>query len=636
MILGTAGHVDHGKTSLVKALTGIDTDRLPEEKRRGITLELGFAHLDLPDGRRLGVVDVPGHERFVRAMAAGAGGVDLALLVVAADEGVMPQTREHVDICALLGVRAGVLVVSKADLLPGLGDGWLELLTQDLRALCTGTFLEGAAVVPVSAKTSEGLDALKSEIARVASALPVRPSEGPAFLPIDRAFTSKGFGTIVTGTLLSGTLEKDEALSVLPGLEGPLRARGLQVHGQARDRVVAGERVAVNLTGVETDALSRGMAVARHGELTAPRVLDVELTLLPSAPEPLGRRTRLLLSIGTAHAEVQVRLIDVTSLRPGEKCFAQLRAEAPFPAVAGQPFILRGSKVVEGRGATVAGGRVLAIDPPRRRKGAGEKLKALAESDAGGRVLWLLREAGYPGLTEKELFARAGLGPKELAKLLEACAAKGSALLVDKEARRFLASTVFEGLRARALALVEAFHAAQPEADGMPREELRQKLGLAHEKTFARLVAALVEAKKLELVGEKVRAFGRARAFDSKGAGDKERLLALLSKAALEPPLPAELARSLGIPDARLAELLKVAVQDGAAVRAGELWFDAAAVKALAAKVAGWLEQDGELTTQRFKERTGLSRKFMIPLLEYFDREKLTLRVGDKRVARKR
>ncbi len=263
MIIGTAGHVDHGKTSLVKALTGIDTDRLPEEKRRGITLELGFAHLDL-NGTRVGVVDVPGHERFVRAMAAGAGGVDLAMLVVAADEGVMPQTREHVDICQLLGVKTGLIVVTKSDLLPTLGEGWLELLTQDLRALTKGTFLEEAPVLPVSAKTGEGLEALKAAIAANLSAGPVaRPAEGPVFLPIDGVFTVKGFGAVVTGTLLSGRLERDAQVSLVPGLDGPFRARTLQVHGAAVESTAAGQRVAVNVPGIETGQVSRGMALVR-------------------------------------------------------------------------------------------------------------------------------------------------------------------------------------------------------------------------------------------------------------------------------------------------------------------------------------------------------------------------------------
>ncbi|HMK73126.1 MAG TPA: selenocysteine-specific translation elongation factor, partial [Myxococcaceae bacterium] len=281
MILGTAGHVDHGKTSLVKALTGIDTDRLPEEKRRGITLELGFAHLRLPDGTVAGVVDVPGHERFVKAMAAGAGGVDLALLVVAADEGVMPQTREHLDICQLLGVRAGVVALTKADLLPGLGDDWRGLLAADLSTLLAGTALEAAEAVEVSARTGQGLPLLVAALGRAAAGLAARPVDGPLFLPVDRAFTLKGFGTVVTGTLLSGSVASEEPLSLLPGLPGPFRARTVQVHGAAVARAVAGQRTAVNLPAAAAAEVRRGMALVRAGELPETRTLDVELTLLP-------------------------------------------------------------------------------------------------------------------------------------------------------------------------------------------------------------------------------------------------------------------------------------------------------------------------------------------------------------------
>ncbi|MFT3840070.1 MAG: selenocysteine-specific translation elongation factor [Myxococcaceae bacterium] len=635
MIVGTAGHVDHGKTTLVRALTGIDTDRLPEEKRRGITLELGFAHLSLPGGRTVGVVDVPGHERFVKAMAAGAGGVDLALLVVAADEGVSVQTREHVDICGLLGVRSGIIVVTKADLLPGLGEGWLELLETDLRALVSGTFLEEAPLVTVSAKSGAGLEELKKLIAKQADALAPRPSDGPAFLPVDRAFSLKGFGTVVTGTLLSGQLAVEEDVALLPGLEGPWRIRGIQVHGQAVKKVAAGERVALNLASVEAPQVSRGMAVTRAGELRPARVLDVELQLLPSVPEPLPRRSTQLVSIATAHVETQVRLLDVEQLRPGEKCFAQLRLSEPVAALPRQRFILRGSQKLEGRGATLAGGTVLALDPPRRKRGAGEKLKVFAEADEPAKLQWLLHEAGYRGLTEAELFAKSAMAPQKLARALENGGAQGRFVWVDKEARRLLDATVFAALSQRALALLDAFHGSNPEAAGLGREELRQRLAIPLEKTFGRLVQSLVDAKKVELDHELVRLPGRRRSFDSKGADEKGRLAALLESAALQPPLLAEAATQLRLGEARLQELLKVLVSEGAAVKAGDLWFHAGAIAALKAKLVAFLEANKEITTQQFKEMTGLTRKYLIPLAEYFDREKVTLRVGEKRILRK-
>lgn len=660
VIVGTAGHVDHGKTSLVKALTGIDTDRLPEEKRRGITLELGFAHLDLPGGQRVGVVDVPGHERFVKAMAAGAGGIDVAMLVVAADEGVMPQTREHVDICALLGVRRGVLVVTKADLLPGLGEGWLELLEAELRALVAGTFLEDAKLVTVCAKTGEGLDGLKAELARLVDELSAPPDkvsaaggeddhaqpragfarerapDGPLFLPIDRAFTVKGFGLVVTGTLLSGRLSTKDEVALLPGLRGPWRVRGLQVHGAAVDSASAGERVAVNLPELEVAQVHRGLALVRAGELPEAKALDVEVMLLPSVDAPLARRTRQLVTLGTAQVEGVLRLLDVEALRPGERCFAQLRFAVPVAAMPQQRFILRGTRALAGRGATVGGGRVLAVNPPRRRRGAAERLEAFAEAPLDERIRHLLVEAGYAGLTEAELFARASAPAKELARALEAAGSRGRVVLVDRDARRYLSKEVLEALEARALAQLERFHAENAEKDGMSREELRQRLGVPHEKTFHRLLAALVEAKRADAAGELVRLPGRGRTFDAQAAGLKDLVAAVLTKTALAPPAVSELAHQVKAPPERVTELLRTLVSEGRAVRAGEHFFDAGAVRALQARLLTFLAEKERITTQELKDLIGQSRKYVIPLAEYFDREKITLRVGETRVARKR
>jgi len=479
MILGTAGHVDHGKTSLVKALTGIDTDRLPEEKRRGITLELGFAHLRLPDGTVAGVVDVPGHERFVKAMAAGAGGVDLALLVVAADEGVMPQTREHLDICQLLGVRAGVVALTKADLLPGLGDDWRGLLAADLSTLLAGTALEAAEAVEVSARTGQGLPLLVAALGRAAAGLAARPVDGPLFLPVDRAFTLKGFGTVVTGTLLSGSVASEEPLSLLPGLPGPFRARTVQVHGAAVARAVAGQRTAVNLPAAAAAEVRRGMALVRAGELPETRTLDVELTLLPAAEAPLPRRRTLLLHLGTAQVEAQVRLLDVDALQPGETALAQLRTAAAVAALPGQRFILRGPRPLPGRGATLAGGRVLTLSAPRRRRGAGSQLEPMRGADGEARVRWLLRQAGYRGLDAGELFARASLPHKTLTRTLEVLGSRGEALLVDRERRLHVSREVFQGLLGRALSILQDFHAREPLKDALGREELRQRLSAA-------------------------------------------------------------------------------------------------------------------------------------------------------------
>ncbi|MBI3182691.1 MAG: selenocysteine-specific translation elongation factor [Myxococcales bacterium] len=635
MIIGTAGHIDHGKTSLVKALTGIDTDRLPEEKRRGITLELGFAHLELGEGLLAGVVDVPGHERFVKAMAAGAGGVDLAILVVAADEGAMPQTREHLDICGLLGVRRGVLAINKSDLLTELGPDWLGLLQADLASLTRGTFLEGAKIVPCSAKTGEGLPALREALLELARALPERPSEGPAFLPIDRAFTMKGFGTVVTGTLLSGQLEVEDSVSLSPELSGPFRVRGLQVHGRPVERASAGQRVAVNLAGVETEEVWRGMALTRHEELPPTRMLDVELSLLPAVEASLPRRSKHLLHLGTAQVEATVALLGEAELRPGQSAFAQLRLSAKVAALPNQRFILRGSTALPGRGATLAGGRVLAITPPKRKRGAAAALAPLLDADSEGRLSFLLEQSGYPGLTEKELFARSAMPQKSLSRSLELLCTKGKALLVDKERRLYLSGQVFSAMGQRAIDLMGRFHDQHPMKDGLSKEELRQRLGLDSERIFSRLVASLLEGGKAEAKGELLRLAGRGRSLSASDEEACSKLVSELTAAGLAPPTVGELSKRLSLPQKRLLELLKVASAQGLAIKVtDELYFDKGALERLRGQLVSHLRANREITTQAFKEMVGQTRKFVIPLSEYFDREKVTLRVGDKRVLR--
>jgi selenocysteine-specific elongation factor len=637
VIIGTAGHIDHGKTALVKALTGIDTDRLKEEKRRGITLELGFAHLSLPGGLVAGVVDVPGHERFVKAMVAGAGGVDLVVLVVALDEGVMPQTREHLDICRLLGVQGGVIAVTKSDLLPELGAEWLDLLKADLGVLVDGTFLEKAPTVLCSAKTGEGLDALKEALAKLAAALPTRPAEGPTFLPVDRAFVLKGFGTVVTGPLLSGQLAPEDAVSLLPGLPGPFRVRGIQIHGKAVDRVQAGQRTAVNVGGVEAEAISRGMVLCRHGELQPTRMLDVELELLPAVETPLPKRRKLLLHLGTAQVDATVALLDVESLRPGERALAQLRLGSEVVVLPHQRFILRGFRSLAGRGATLAGGRVLATGGQRRRRGAAELLKPLVDADAETRVSWLLRQAGYRGLTPPQLFARSALAQKAIARALEVLSAKGAVLLADKEKRLYLAADVFKGLSARALALIEAFHAREPMREGLPKEELRQRLSAELDpKVFARLMQSLEEAGQVESSGDALRLKGKGRALTGKDEDLRGKLLEKLAASGLGPPRVNELAASLGVPTPRALDILSVLGAAGQVARVSdELYFHRATLDALKERLVAHLKQSKDISTQAFKDMVGQSRKYVIPLSEYFDREKVTLRVGEKRVLRK-
>ena len=642
VVVGTAGHIDHGKTSLVRALTGIDTDRLREEKRRGITIELGFAHLALPGGTVVGVVDVPGPERFVRAMAAGAGGIDIVVLVIAADEGVMPQTREHLDICRLLGVPRGLVAVTKADLLPALGPDWLPLLEQDVREATKGTFLEGAAVVPVSSTTREGLDRLVAEIARLAADVPERPADGPVFLPIDRAFSMKGFGTVVTGTLLSGQIAEGDEAALLPPAHGlgSLRVRSVQVHGAPTPRALAGQRTAVNLPGVEPSAIRRGQALVHAGVVPPCSVLDAEVTLLAAAPKPLRHRAKLLLHVGTAQVPATLALLDRGELPPGATAFAQLRLGAPVAALPGQRFILRGFAVLEGRGKTVGGGRVLSVAAAKRRRGrtdALHQLGVLAAGDPEARVATVLEMAGPAGLDVPGLVGRTALSPRSVTGVLERLGARGEVVLFDRERRAFVAGAIATALQARLLAAVDAFHAERPLAAGIGREELRGRLPpVADARLFQRLVAGLAEKGELVIEGDHVRRRGHAAAAAG-GAGGalKENVAAALARGGLTPPWIDELPAAVGASAADVQAVLKLLAADGRVVRvSAELWFDAAALAGLRERLVAFLRERKGISTQEFKELVGATRKHVIPLAEHFDREKVTLRVGEKRVLR--
>jgi selenocysteine-specific elongation factor len=642
VVLGTAGHIDHGKTALVRALTGIDTDRLREEKRRGITIELGFAHLALPDGSVVGVVDVPGHERFVRAMAAGAGGIDIVVLVVAADEGVMPQTREHLDICRMLGVPRGIVAVTKSDLLPGLGAEWLPLLEQDVREAAQGSFLEGCPIVPVSAATGEGVPELITEVARLAADVPERPADGPVFLPIDRAFSMRGFGTVVTGTLLSGQLaEGDEAALVppSPGV-GPLRVRTLQVHGATTPRALAGQRTAVNLPGVEPAAIRRGQAVVHARGVPASFVLDAEVTLLGEVPKPLRHRAKLLLHVGTAQAPATLALLDRGELAPGATALAQLRLGAPVAALPGQRFILRGFAVLAGRGKTVGGGRVLSVAAPKRRRGRPEALRqlaALAHGDVDGRVGAVLELAGPAGLDVQGIVGRTALPPRVVASALDRLGAQGGAVLFDRERRAWIAGAVARELSGRLLAAVDAFHAERPLAAGIGREELRGRLpAVVDPRVFQRLLAQLAERGDLVVEGDHARRRGHAAAAAGASGGElKEKVARALATGGLTPPWIAELPGAVGASPADVQAVLKLLAAEGRAVRvSAELWFDAASLARLREKLVAFLRERKAITTQEFKDLVGATRKHVIPLAEHFDREKLTLRVGERRLLR--
>ena len=672
VVIGTAGHVDHGKTALVKALTGIDTDRLPEEKRRGITLEAGYANLALPGVGTAGVVDVPGHERFLRAMVGAAGGIDVAILCVAADEGPMPQTAEHLDVLRLLGVQAGVIAMTKADLLPDLGADHRELLTLELRELVQGTFLEGAPIVEVSARTGKGLPELIGAVAAAVKARQAapRPEQAPLFLPLDRAFAVKGFGTVVTGTLFSGALAPGEEVDLAgAGARARgVRVRGVQVHGAPIDKARAGQRTAANLAGIEVHDAPRGAALVQAGTLEsvgAAQVLDVEIELLPWAARPLRDRARLLAHIGTAQVPCVVALVDRAQLAPGERALGQLRLSQPAAAIAGLRFLLRGKLPKPSRGhhamaspseamvspgggpspgaarahaSTLGGGRILAVASRKRRRREPDAaaLQALAGDDPLAQADQLLLESGYPGASAQRLAARGAFTVKSAEKALERLAQAGKAVLFDREARLYVHKEVLGALDDKVLARLREHSQRDSIEPSIAREELRQRAGAPPQKLFAKALAALAERGELRADAERVHPPGATARLSGADADAQERLAGVLDGAGLSPPRADELPGLIGQTPQRTQALLKALAGSGRASKVSEgLWFGAMPLMDLRRRVLSHLSQHGSIDAQSFKELTGLTRKFAIPLLEYFDREKLTLRIGDKRVLRK-
>jgi selenocysteine-specific elongation factor len=638
LVIGTAGHVDHGKTSLVRVLSGVNTDRLPEEKSRGISIELGFAPLTLPDGRRAAVVDVPGHERFLRTMVAGVTGVDLVLLVIAADEGVMPQTREHLDVCALLGLRRGLVALSKVDLVdPQL----LALAIDDVRSNLRGTFLEDAVMVPFSSVTGEGLEALRAALAGVASELVSRSPDGPARLPIDRVFTVKGAGTVVTGTMAGGRLETGQSVTVLPG-RATARVRGIEVHGEKRTVTFAGERAALNLAGLDREALSRGVTVSGEGEVLTSTSIDVELTWLSVCPAPLARRARLLLHALATQEIASVSLLGDEQLRPGATGFARIRVERGVALLPGDRFVLRGFRTLPGHGTTVGGGRVIRVHGSTRggrERDARQLVERMAAASDQERILLEIQVAGAAGLSRPALPARTGLGAAVVERSLSLLLREERVVLLGRDPGRLVARAELERIEKMVLDRLAALHGQGLPGPGISREALRTSTPtLAHldASVFAQILERLALSGVLELAAELVRHenfSGRAAPAPS----DLEsRVAATLSKAGLSPPFPQELASALGLEVSKTAQALEILLRRGEAVRVGNLFFARRVIDELRERLRAFLIERGAITTQEMKALVGGSRKYAIPLAEYFDAEKLTLRVGELRRLRLR
>ncbi|MGI8734679.1 MAG: selenocysteine-specific translation elongation factor [Pyrinomonadaceae bacterium] len=633
IIIGTAGHIDHGKSALVRALTGSDPDRLPEEKRRGITIDLGFADLDLGEVR-IGFVDVPGHERFVKNMLAGAHGIDVVMLVIAADEGVMPQTREHFDICRLLGVQNGLVVITKTDLVE---KELLPLVVDEAAELVGDSFLNGAAVVAVSSKTGTGLEQLRDELRKVALQVPARAPGLLPRLPIDRVFAMKGFGAVVTGTLVSGSIAEGDELELLP-LHNRVRARGVQVHGKSVDRANAGQRTAVNLGGIETSAVERGMVLAPPASLRTTQILDVRLSVLKNAPRALRSRARVRFHIHAAEVLARLHVLNEGGqLAPGESGFAQLRLERPITAVSEERFIVRSYSPT----LTVAGGHVL--DPlatKHRGRDIGEvqrRLRILVNGDASSRLTAFIESSAELGQRAADLAARSGWNASRLTTTLNEAIKAGS--IVDC-AGVFVTPTNFERMKQAALNEVSAHHKREPLARGLARETLRERHFTHTPVEIFRSVLGELEKAGL-LVAEKdiVRTRGHVLELSQDDAELKDQLAEVYQKAGLEPPGLDEAMKTAGFAATQRVhgrKILQLLLDGGSVVRVGgDLLFHRRPLDELIGKLKQFAldhQADPSLDVATFKDLAGVSRKYAIPLLEFLDRERITRRAGDRRV----
>ena len=633
VIVGTAGHIDHGKTALVKALTGIDADRLEEEKRRGITIDIGFAHLELlapgEDVLRLGFVDVPGHERFVRNMLAGVGGIDLVLLVIAADEGIKPQTREHFDICRMLSVRRGIAVLTKSDLVDR---DTLEVVRLEVEDYLRGSSLDSGnrdsasfATVAVSSLTAAGLDELKRALAKAASEVPAKDSSALARLPIDRVFTMKGFGTVVTGTLISGAIRKDEELEVFPG--GKLvRVRGLQVHGQAAEQAVAGQRTALNLASVSTEELARGMTLAPTATFQSTSRLDVKLSLLPSA-KPLKDRARLHFHCYTMETIADVLLYGKKQLGAGEAGYAQLRLAEPALLLPGDRFILRQFSPV----ATIGGGVVLDAMPlPRTKKEIRQSfLKALDDGDPQSILRTRIARRHHDGLPLSRLVAETGWTRQVLEHHLAEAARQRHVLRIGD----LLADApAIEGLKLFLASTVEDFHQRNPLVAGIGKEALREAVKASPE-VFSAVVQSLVNEKKIEVAGELVRLPGRGVVMKDEESEAKKTIETAFASAGLKVPAIKDVLAGLKVDKSRAQKIVTLLLREKLLIKISEeLVFHHSALERLRREMASYKMKSPKIDVTRFKELTGVSRKYAIPLLEYLDRERVTRRVGDERV----
>lgn len=633
IILGTAGHIDHGKTSLIKTVTGINTDRLKEEKLRGITIELGFASLELPEGLQLGIVDVPGHEKFIKNMVAGATGIDLLAMVIAADEGIMPQTSEHLEICTLLDIRHGLVVLTKIDMVD---EEWLEMVKEEITEFTRGTFLENAPVVPFSAVSGQGRDTFIQTVEKISRDISPRSSAGLFRLPIDRVFSMKGFGTVITGTLASGKVNVGDRVMIYPS-DQISKVRGLQVHNQSVQTAVAGMRTAINFQGLDKTAVNRGDVVAAVDTLTTSYMVDIRLHYLASNPKALKNRRKVRFHSGTNEILGTVVLLDRDEIEPGQTAFVQIRLDEPVTLVRDDACVLRSYSPVR----TIGGGKVINPIPvkhKRNRPDVIEQLAKLAETDPEELVQLQISTCGFKGCSHKHLRQAVNLADKPLDATLQALMSRQQVLLVDKEKRIYIHQSPLQTLQGLIRDQLGAYHKAHPLKEGMPKEELKSKLPTGMDnKLFTMILNLLGKSRDIVQQEDLIRLADHQVSMGLDQETLSRQIQDIYLKNGITPPYFKEVRTRLDAPAEQIDQVLALLVDKGILVKVKEdFYYHRDPLEDLKKKLVDYLVANEEISTPQVKDMTGASRKFVIPLIEYFDNIQLTLRVGDVRKLRKR
>jgi len=633
IILGTAGHIDHGKTSLIKALTGIETDRLKEEKQRGITIELGFAFLDLPGGTHIGIVDMPGHEKFVKNMVAGSSGIDVVTMVIAADEGVMPQTREHMEICHLMGIEHGLIALTKTDMVD---EDLLELAMEDIHDFVQGTFLEDKPVIPVSSVTGKGLEKFVSALEEICSNLPERKFSAIFRLPVDRVFSMKGFGTVITGTLTSGSIRVGEDIMVYPQ-KIVSRVRGIQVHSSSVEEAGPGTRTAINFQGLDKASVNRGDILSTPDTLIESYMVDAGFNFLKSNTRPAKTRTRVRFHSGTNEILGYMVLLDREELLPGDDALVQFRLESPVCCIKDDRYVVRSYSPVK----TIGGGAILNpvsqkhkhLDMP-----VIQGLNALAAEDMEQTILFFLSLKGFKGLSFNDLRVMTNIADKKLAGTLQKMLARQEIIQTDKDRQTYVSGAFFTDFKTKVLEKIQQYHDANPLKEGMPTQELKSKFRYIKDpKFFNILFSRLGKENCIILEKNLVKLAGFEVALQVDQHEVKQKISQIYRTAGLTPPFFRTVCQDLGLDKKTAKDVLQMLIDEKQVVKTkDDLYFDAEAIARLENDLTDFLKKNEKISTPEFKDMTGISRKYVIPLIEYFDSINLTIRVGDLRQLRRK